>query len=130
MGEVLCRWRSLVEPRFYAAEASEPCNIRSLPICWNEPTSIAHIRTICSERCILATSSFIILAIPKLCGIVWKGTKGYMGRGGPARFLETLDFYRTQVSLVRSMGLVVSNTPFADLTDVTLADEDTKLCKL
>ena len=28
------------------------------------------------------------------------------------------------MSLVRSMGLVVSNTPFADLTDVTLADED------
>ena len=43
-------------------------------------------------------------------------------------------FYRTQVSLVRSMGLVVSHSlthrPFANLTDVTLADEDTKLCKL
>ena len=39
-------------------------------------------------------------------------------------------FYRTQVSLVRSMGPVVSNklSPrgFADLTDVTLVDEDTK----
>ena len=46
------------------------------------------------------------------------------------------NFYRTQVSLVRSMGLVVSNwltdwltdwlsIPCWDLTDVTLADEDT-----
>ena len=40
-------------------------------------------------------------------------------------------FYRTQVSLVRSIGpdsscLKLSPTPFADLTDVTLADEDTK----
>ena len=40
-------------------------------------------------------------------------------------------FYRTQVSLVRSMGLVVSHslthslTDLANLTDVTLADEDT-----
>ena len=39
-------------------------------------------------------------------------------------------FYRTQVSLVRSMGPVVSKSlcmrPFADLTDVTLVYEDTK----
>ena len=36
------------------------------------------------------------------------------------------NFYRTQVSLVRSMGLVVSNSATcANLTDVTLADEDT-----
>ena len=38
------------------------------------------------------------------------------------------DFYRTQVSLVRSMGLVVSNSvrdAWFNLTDVTLADEDT-----
>ena len=37
------------------------------------------------------------------------------------------DFYRTQVSLVRSMGPVLSlrMRPFADLTDVTLVDEDT-----
>ena len=35
-------------------------------------------------------------------------------------------FYRTQVSLVRSMGLVLSNSATcANLTDVTLADEDT-----
>ena len=33
--------------------------------------------------------------------------------------------YRTQVSLVRSMDPSLSNRPFADLTDVTLADEDT-----
>ena len=39
-------------------------------------------------------------------------------------FLE--DFYRTQVSLVRSMGPVLSKFLFADLTDVTLVDEDTK----
>ena len=36
-----------------------------------------------------------------------------------------LHFYRTKVSLVRSMGPVVSKTPCADLTDVTLANEDT-----
>ena len=38
------------------------------------------------------------------------------------------NFYRTQVSLVRSMGSSLSNwltVRFADLTDVTLADEDT-----
>ena len=38
-------------------------------------------------------------------------------------------FYRTQVSLVRSMGPVVTQyvwDVFADLTDVTLVDEDTK----
>ena len=40
-------------------------------------------------------------------------------------------FYRTQVSLVRSMGpsvsetLCLTHTPFADFTDVTLADENT-----
>ena len=36
--------------------------------------------------------------------------------------------YRTQVNLgVRSLGPSVRGTPCADLTDVTLADEDTKL---
>ena len=45
-------------------------------------------------------------------------------------YLQIVDenFYRTQVSLVRSMGLIVSKSvsiPFADFTDVTLADEDT-----
>ena len=35
-------------------------------------------------------------------------------------------FYRTQVSLVRSMCPVVSHWRFWNLTDVTLADEDTK----
>ena len=38
------------------------------------------------------------------------------------------DFYRTQVSLVRSMGPVVTTYVqdlFEDLTDVTLVDEDT-----
>ena len=42
--------------------------------------------------------------------------------------LKVENFYRTQVSLVRSMGLFVSNKltiPCANLTDVTLADEDT-----
>ena len=34
-----------------------------------------------------------------------------------------LDFYRTQV--YRSMGPGVSPTPFADLTDVSLVNEDT-----
>ena len=40
-----------------------------------------------------------------------------------------MHFYRTQVSLVRSMGPVVSHyirDIFADLTDVTLVDEDSK----
>ena len=46
-------------------------------------------------------------------------------------FLKTplTHFYRTQVSLVRSMGPVLSNKlrdVVADLTDVTLVDEDTK----
>ena len=35
-------------------------------------------------------------------------------------------FYRTQVSLVRSMGPVVTPRGFWKLTDVTLVDEDTK----
>ena len=43
--------------------------------------------------------------------------------------------YRTQVYLGSDLWVQVSLTdkltqrPFADLTDVTLADEDTKLCK-
>ena len=48
-------------------------------------------------------------------------------------FFSVLDFYRTQVSLVRSLCPdvrlsvcpSVSETPCWDLTDVTLADEDT-----
>ena len=42
--------------------------------------------------------------------------------------LECVDFYRTQVSLGSDLWvrMSVTNTPFADLTDVTLADEDTK----
>ena len=48
-------------------------------------------------------------------------------------FFSVLDFYRTQVSLVRSLcpdvrhwvSELVSPTPCVDLTDVTLADEDT-----
>ena len=35
-------------------------------------------------------------------------------------------FYRTQVSLVRSMCLVLSKLRCVNLTDVTLADEDTE----
>ena len=47
--------------------------------------------------------------------------------------MKNYDFYRTQVSLVRSMDLVVSHSLThlcANLIDVTLADKDTKLCKL
>ena len=59
----------------------------------------------------------------------WPRCKAGLGPAAGAHFLlEILHFYRTQVSLVRSMDLVVSNSlsiPCANLTDVTLADEDT-----
>ena len=88
--------------------------------------------------CLLLETSSILTVIKSL-GTLSKKKRYYlgifpnMGRGvfpNPKTFVNLPSiFYRTQVSLVRYMGSLVPHSfterPFADLTDVTLADEDT-----
>ena len=52
-----------------------------------------------------------------------------MRKTSQCKHINVLDFYRTQVSLGSDLWVPISltPTPFADLTDVTLADEDSNL---
>ena len=74
--------------------------------------------------CYTVTMFYLFAGSPFLCGESshdWVCQTSYPWTRSP---LSWLHFYRTQVSLVRSMGPVshyVWMRPFADLTDVTLA---------